>query len=120
MLKKNPTVLIIYKEELSSYILFFNSMILIQEVFFVYSRNEIANDSKVRQNSANTQTIANTILLFRHYAFYLRGNCAIIRAGKMCSTEVGKKSLMSRPKIRGLNFFEKGSYTAKNPEFSIL
>ena len=120
MLKKNPTVLIIYKEELSSYILFFNSMILIQEVFFVYSRNEITRDIKERQKLANTQTIANTILLFRHYDFYLRGNCAIIRAGKMCSTGVGRKSLVSRPKIRELNLFEKGSYTAKISGFSIL
>lgn len=131
-LKMIPTVLINNKnEEITSYILFTLlvsdketersiGMKLMQEEIFMYSWTEMTNDILVGQNSANTQTIANTILLFRHYAFYLRGNCAIIRAGKMCSTEVGKKSLMSRPKIRGLNFFEKGSYTAKNPEFSIL
>ena len=82
-------------------------MNLVQEELFVYSRAEENNDIKVRQNLANTQTIANTVLLFRHYDFYLKGNCAIIGAGKMCSTGVGRKSLMSRPKTRGLNFFEK-------------
>lgn len=120
MLKKNPTVLIIYKEELSSYILFFNSMILIQEVFFVYSRNEITNDIKVRQNLANTQENAKTIIYLRHYDFYLRGNCAIIGAGKMCSTGVVRKSLVSRPKTKRVIFFEKHSYTAKISGFSIL
>ena len=95
-------------------------MNLVQEEIFMCSWTEMTNDTKVRQNLANTQTIANTILLFRHYDFYLRGNCAIIGAGKMCSTGVGRKSLVSRPKIRGLKFFEKGSYTAKISGFSIL
>ena len=86
----------------------------------MYSWTENTNDILVRQNLANTQINAKTIIYLRHYDFYLRGNCAIIRAGKMCSTGVGRKSLMSRPKTRGLNFFEKGSYTAKISGFSIL
>lgn len=134
--KTSPTVLNNYEEKTSKYILFTLlvsdketeeniGMNLVQEELFVYSRTERTNDIKVRQNYANTQlekTQINvkTIIYLRHYDFYLRGNCAIIGAGKMCSTEVGKKSLMSRPKIRGLNFFEKGSYTAKISGFSIL
>lgn len=130
ILKKKPTVQNYNYEELSSkYILneilgvldsktskrvIIKSMDLVQEVFFMCSRNEIKNDIKARQN------LANTILLFRHYAFYLRGNCAIIGAGKMCSTRQGRMLLVSRPKIRGLNIFEKGSYTAKISGFSIL
>ena len=130
-LKMIPTVLINNKnEEITSYILFTLlvsdketersiGMKLMQEEIFMCSWTEMTNDILVGQNLANTK-IAKTILLFRHYDFYLRGNCAIIGAGKMCFIEVGKKSLMSRPKTRGLNFFAKGSYTAKNPEFSIL
>lgn len=129
--KTSPTVLNNYEEKTSKYILFTLlvsdketeesiGMNLVQEELFVYSRTEETNDILVGQNLANTQTIANTILLFRHYDFYLRGNCAIIGAGKMCSTRVGRKSLVSRPKIRGLKFFEKRSYTAKNPEFCTL
>lgn len=134
--KTSPTVLNNYEEKTSKYILFTLlvsdketeesiGMNLVQEELFVYSRTERTNDIKVRQNLANTelantQINAKTIIYLRHYDFYLRGNCAIIGAGKMCSTEVGKKSLMSRPKIRGLNFFEKGSYTAKISGFSIL
>lgn len=131
-LKMIPTVLINNKnEEITSYILFTLlvsdketersiGMKLMQEEIFMYSWTEMTNDILVGQNSANTQTIANTILLFRHYAFYLRGNCAIIGAGKMCSTRQGRMLLVSRPKIRGLNIFEKGSYTAKISGFSIL
>ena len=134
--KTSPTVLNNYEEKTSKYILFTLlvsdketeesiGMNLVQEELFVYSRTERTNDIKVRQNYANTQLantqiIAKTIIYLRHYDFYLRGDYAIIGAGKMCSTEVGKKSLMSRPKIRGLNFFEKGSYTAKISGFSIL
>lgn len=95
-------------------------MNLVQEEIFVCSWTEKTNDIKVRQNYANTHVIAKTILLFRHYDFYLRGHCAIIGAGKMCSIGVGRKSLVSRPKTRELNFFEKGSYTAKISGFSIL
>lgn len=95
-------------------------MNLVQEEIFVCSWTEMTNDNKVRQNSANTQTIANTVLLFRHYDFYSRGNCAIIGAEKMCSIEVGRKSLVNRPKTRGLIIFKKGSYTAKISGFSIL
>ena len=82
--------------------------------------SEETNDILVGQNLANTQDNAKTIIYLRHYDFYLRGNCAIIRAGKMCSTGQGRKSLVSRPKNKRIIFFEKGSYTAKNPEFSIL
>lgn len=95
-------------------------MNLVQEEIFVCSWTEITNNIKVRQNLANTQKNAKTIIYLRHYDFYLRGNCAIIGAGKMCSTGQGRMLLVSRPKTRGLNFFTKGSYTAKNPEFSIL
>ena len=127
--KTSPTVLNNYEEITLNYISSLlvsdkeikNSvdMNLVQEELFVYSRTEENNDTKVRQNSANIQT-ANTILLFRHYAFYLRGNCAIIGAGKMCSTGVGRESLVSRPKNKRIIFFEKGSYTAKISGFSIL
>ena len=131
-LKMIPTVLINNKnEEITSYILFTLlvsdketeesiGMNLVQEELFVYSRTEETNDILVGQNLANTQDNAKTIIYLRHYDFYLRGNCAIIGAGKMCSTGQGRKSLMSRPKTRGLNFFEKGSYTAKISGFSIL
>lgn len=129
--KTSPTVLNNYEEKTSKYILFTLlvsdkgteesiGMNLVQEELFVYSRTEETNDIKVRQNLANTQDNAKTIIISRHYDFYLRGNCAIIGAGKMCSTGVGRKSLVSRPKTRGLNFFEKGSYTAKISGFSIL
>ena len=92
--KKNPTVLII-NEESSLYILFFNSMILIQEVFFVYSRNEITNDIKVRQNSANTQTIAKTVYFKRHSAFSLRRDYAIIAMECICCIDGGE--VINRP-----------------------
>ena len=129
--KTSPTILNNYEEKTSKYILFTLlvsdketeesiGMNLVQEELFVYSRTEETNDIKERQNLANTHDEAKTIIYLRHYDFYLRGNYAIIGAGKMCSTEVGKKSLMSRPKIKGLNFFEKGSYTAKISGFSIL
>lgn len=128
--KTSPTVLNNYEEITSKYILITLlvsdketkriCMNLVQEELFVYSRTVTTNDIKVRQNLANTQINANTIIYSRHYAFSLREDYAIIGAGKMCSTGVGKKSLVSRPKPRGLIFFEKGSYTAKYPEFSIL
>ena len=129
--KTSPTVLNNYEEKTSKYILFTLlvsdketeesiGMNLVQEELFVYSRTEETNDILVGQNLANTQDNAKTIIYLRHYDFYLRGNCAIIGAGKMCSTGQGRKSLMSRPKTRGLNFFEKGSYTAKISGFSIL
>lgn len=134
--KTSPTVLNNYEEKTSKYILFTLlvsdketeesiGMNLVQEELFVYSRTERTNDIKVRQNYANTQLEntqinAKTIIYLRHYDFYLEEDYAIIGAEKMCSTGQGKKSLMSRPKIRGLNFFEKGSYTAKISGFSIL
>lgn len=95
-------------------------MNLVQEEIFVCSWTEITNDNLGKTKIIANTKIAKTIYFKRHYAFYLRGNCAIIRAGKMCSTGVGRKSLESRPKTRGLNIFEKGSYTAKISEFSIL
>lgn len=131
-LKMIPTVLINNKnEEITSYILFTLlvsdketersiGMKLMQEEIFMCSWTEMTNDIKVRQNLVNTQTIAKTIYFKRHYDFYLRGNCAIIGAGKMCSTGQGRMLLISRPKNKRFIFFEKGSYTAKNPEFSIL
>ena len=129
--KTSPTVLNNYEEKTSKYILFTLlvsdketeesiGMNLVQEELFVYSRTEETNDILVGQNLANTQDNAKTIIYLRHYDFYLRGNCAIIGAGKMCSTGQGRMLLVSRPKIRGNKYFEKGSYTAKNPEFSIL
>lgn len=130
--KNSPTVLNINYEEITlNYISSLlisckeikNSvdMNLVQEELFVYSQTkETTNDIKVRQNLANTQIIAKALIISRHYDFYLRGNCAIIRAGKMCSTGVGRVLSVSRPKTRGNKYFEKGSYTAKNPEFSIL
>ena len=130
--KTSPTVLNNKNEEITSNYILFTLLVsdkgteesigmnLVQEELFVYSRTEETNDILVGQNLANTQTIANTVLLFRHYDFYSRGNCAIIGAEKMCSIEVGRKSLVSRPKTRGLNFFEKSSYTAKISGFSIL
>ena len=131
-LKMIPTVLINNKnEEITSYILFTLlvsdketersiGMKLMQEEIFMCSWTEITNDIKVRQNYANTQIIAKTIIYLRHYAFYLRGNCAIIGAGKMCSTGVGRMLLVSRPKTKRVIFFKKGSYTAKISGFSIL
>lgn len=134
--KTSPTVLNNYEEKTSKYILFTLlvsdketeesiGMNLVQEELFVYSRTERTNDIKVRQNYANTQLEntqinAKTIIYLRHYDFYLRGNCAIIGAEKMCSTGQGRMLLVSRPKTRGVLYFKKGSYTAKNPEFSIL
>ena len=131
-LKMIPTVLINNKnEEITSYILFTLlvsdketersiGMKLMQEEIFMYSWTEMTNDILVGQNLANTQDNAKTIIYLRHYDFYLRGNCAIIGAGKMCSTGVGRKSLVSRPKNKRIIFFEKGSYTAKISGFSIL
>ena len=129
---KRPTVLNVNYEEITlnyisslliSYKEIKNSvdMNLVQEELFVYSQTkEIKNDNLGKTKSiANTQ-IAKTVLLFRHYDFYLRKDYAIIGAEKMCSTGQGRKSLVNRPKIRGNKYFEKGSYTAKNPEFSIL
>lgn len=130
--KTSPTVLNNKNEEITSNYILFTLLVsdkgteesigmnLVQEELFVYSRTEETNDILVGQNLANTQDNAKTIIISRHYDFYLRGNCAIIGAGKMCSTEVGRKSLVNRPKTRGLIIFKKGSYTAKNPEFSIL
>jgi hypothetical protein len=131
-LKMIPTVLINNKnEEITSYILFTLlvsdketersiGMKLMQEEIFMCSWTEMTND-----NSGKTKTIANTkiaktIYFKRHYDFYLRGNCAIIGAGKMCSTGVGRKSLVSRPKNKRVIFFEKRSYTAKISGFSVL
>ena len=129
--KTSPTVLNNYEEKTSKYILFTLlvsdkeieesiGMNLVQEELFVYSRTETTNDILVEHNYANTQIIAKTLIISRHYDFYLRGNCAIIGAGKMCSIGVGRKSLVSRPKIRENKYFKKGSYTANNSEFSIL
>lgn len=129
--KTSPTVLNNYEEKTSKYILFTLlvsdkeneesiSMNLVQEELFVYSRTETTNDILVEQNYANTQIIAKTFIISRHYDFYLRGNCAIIGAGKMCSTGQGRMLLISRPKIRELNLFEKRSYTEKISGFSIL
>ena len=129
--KTSPTVLNNYEEKTSKYILFTLlvsdkgaeesiGMNLVQEELFVYSRTEETNDILVGQNLANTQENAKTIIYLRHYDFYLRGNCAIIGAGKMCSTGVGRMLLISRPKNKKIIFFKKGSYTAKISGFSIL
>ena len=129
--KITPTVLNNKNEEITSNYILITLLVsdeetkricmnLVQEELFVYSRTATTNDIKERQKLANTQIIAKPILLFRHYDFYSRGNCAIIRAEKMCSTRQGRMLLVSRPKIRGNKYFKKGSYTAKNPEFSIL
>lgn len=127
--KISPTVLNNYEEKTSKYILFTLlvsdkgteesiGMNLVQEELFVYSRTEKTKDSKVRQNYANIQNyktpIAQTIIILRHYTFYLNKDCAIIGAGKMCSIGMGRKSLVSRPKNKRVIFFEKRSYTAKN------
>ena len=113
--KTSPTVLNNYEEITLNYISSLlvsdkeikNSvdMNLVQEELFVYSRTGKTNDIKVRQNLVNTQINAKTIIYLRHYDFYLRGNCAIIGAGKMCSTGVGRKSLVSRPKNKRIVFF---------------
>ena len=114
--KNNPTVLNVNYEEITlnyiSSLLISDKEIknnvdmnLVQEEIFVCSWTEITNDIKVIQNLANTQENAKTIIYLRHYAFYLRGNCAIIGAGKMCSTGVGRKSLVSRPKNKRIVFF---------------
>ena len=95
-------------------------MNLVQEELFVYSRTENTKDILVGQNYANTQIIAKTLIISRHYDFYLRKDYAIIGAEKMCSTRQGRMLLASRPKIRGNKYFEKGSYTAKISGFSIL
>lgn len=124
ILKTSPTVLNINYEEITlnyiSSLLVSDKEIknnvdmnLVQEELFVYSRTETTNDILVKHNYANTQIIAKTIIYSRHYDFYLRGNYAIIGAGKMCSTGVGRKSLVSRQKIRELNLFEKGSIRQK-------
>jgi hypothetical protein len=132
--KTSPTVLNNYEEITSKYILFTLlvsdegteriGMNLVQEELFVCSRTEKTKDSKVRQNYANIQNygtpIAQTIIISRHCHFYLRGNYAIIGAGKMCSTGQGRMLLVSRPKNKRVIFFEKRSYTAKISGFSIL
>ena len=131
ILKTSPTVLNVNYEEITlnyiSSLLVSDKEIknnvdmnLVQEELFVYSRTETTNDILVKHNYANTQIIAKTFIISRHYDFYLRGNCAIIGAGKMCSTGQGRMLLISRPKIRELNLFEKRSYTAKISGFSIL
>ena len=131
ILKTSPTVLNVNYEEITlnyiSSLLVSDKEIknnvdmnLVQEELFVYSRTETTNDILVEQNYANTQIIAKTFIISRHYDFYLRGNCAIIGAGKMCSTGQGRMLLISRPKIRELNLFEKRSYTEKISGFSIL
>ena len=80
-------------------------MNLVQEEIFVYSWTEITNDNLGKTKIiANTQT-AKTIIYSRHYDFYLRGDYAIIGAGKMCSTGVRRKSLVSRPKTKRVIFF---------------
>lgn len=100
ILKTSPTVLNVNYEEITlnyiSSLLISDKenknnvdMNLVQEELFVYSWTEMTRDSKVRQNLANTQINANTIIYLRHYDFYLRKDYAIIGAGKMCSTEVG-------------------------------
>ena len=116
--KISPTVLNNYEEKTSKYILFTLlvsdkgteesiGMNLVQEELFVYSRTETTNDILVEHNYANTQIIAQTVIISRHYDFYLRGNYAIIGAGKMCSTGVGRKSLVSRPKTSNIKNFQK-------------
>lgn len=116
--KKSPTVLNNYEEKTSKYILFTLlvsdkgteesiGMNLVQEELFVYSRTEKTKDNLGKTKIiANTQT-AKTIIISRHYDFYLRRNCAIIGAGKMCSTRVGRKSLVSRPKTSKIKNFQK-------------
>lgn len=130
--KTSPTVLNNKNEEITSNYILFTLLVsdketeesigmnLVQEELFVYSRTEETNDILGEHNYANTQIIAKTLIISRHYDFYLRGNCAIIGAGKMCSTGVGRRSLVSRSKNKRIIFFKKGSYTAKNPEFSVL
>lgn len=119
--KTSPTVLNNYEEKTSKYILFTLlvsdketeesiGMNLVQEELFVYSRTESTNDIKVRQNYANTQLEntqinAKTIIYLRHYDFYLRGNCAIIRAGKMCSTGVGEEVFSKPPENKRIKSF---------------
>ena len=131
ILKISPTVLNVNYEEITlnyiSSLLVSDKEIknnvdmnLVQEELFVYSRTETTNDILVEHNYANIQIIAKTLIISRHYDFYLRGNCAIIGAGKMCSIGVGRKSLVSRPKTRELIIFEKRTYTAKISGFSIL
>ena len=129
--KTSPTVLNNKNEEITSNYILITLLVsdkgtkricmnLVQEELFVYSRTETTNDILVEHNYANTQIIAKTLIISRHYDFYLRGNYAIIRAEKMCSTEVGRILLVSRPKNKRVIFFEKRSYTAKISGFSIL
>lgn len=130
--KTSPTVLNNKNEEITSNYILFTLLVsdkgteesigmnLVQEELFVYSRTEETNDILVGQNLANTQDNAKTIIISRYYDFYLRGNCAIIGAGKMCSTGQRRMLLISRPKNKRFIFFKKGSYTAKISGFSIL
>lgn len=119
--KISPTVLNNKNEEKTSNYILFTLLVsdeeterigmnLVQEELFMYSRTEKTKDSKARQNYANIQNyvtpIAQTIIISRHYDFYLRWNYAIIGAEKMCSTGVGRKSLVSRPKTRELYFLK--------------
>ena len=98
--KISPTVLNNKNEEKTSNYILFTLLVsdeeterigmnLVQEELFMYSRTEKTNDILVEQNLANTHKTAKTIIYLRHYDFYLRGNYAIIGAGKMCSIGVG-------------------------------
>ena len=130
--KTSPTVLNNKNEEITSNYILITLLVseketeesigmnLVQEELFVYSRTVTTNDIKERQKLANTQINAKTIICLRHYDFYLRGNCAIIGAGKICSTGQGRKSLVRRPKNKKVIFFEKRFYTAKISGFSVL
>lgn len=125
ILKTSPTVLNVNYEEITlnyiSSLLISDKenknnvdMNLVQEELFVYSWTEMTRDSKVRQNLANTQINANTIIYLRHYDFYLRGNCAIIGAGKMCSTGVGEEVFNEPPENKRIKFFRKRLLYGKN------
>ena len=129
--KTSPTVLNNKNEEITSNYILITLLVsdkgtkricmnLVQEEIFVYSRTVTTNDILVEHNYANIQIIAKTVIISRHYDFYLEKDCAIIGAEKMCSTCKGKVLSVSRPKIRGNKYFEKRSYTAKISGFSIL
>ena len=106
ILKTSPTVLNVNYEEITlnyiSSLLVSDKEIknnvdmnLVQEELFVYSRTEETNDIKVRQNLANTQTIANTIYFKRHYAFSLREDYVIITMENICCIDRGE--VINRP-----------------------
>lgn len=124
--KTSPTVLNNKNEEITSNYILFTLLVsdkgteesigmnLVQEELFVYSRTEETNDILVGQNLANTQDNAKTLIISRHYDFYLRGNCAIIGAGKMCSIEVGEEVFDEPPENKRIKFFRKRLLYGKN------